>query len=95
MSQLNNKKRSDSNLESKKNSIDSNDDFEDWNILLYGDFLKNDERVYQPLNNFKQLASILSEYQMRSNMSGNAARQIVFFKEGKKEKGKRRNLGRK
>jgi dynein heavy chain len=48
--------------------------------LLYGDFLKNDDRVYQPLSNWKQLESVLSEYQMRSNMSGHATKQIVFFK---------------
>lgn len=50
-------------------------------MLIYGDFMKNDERVYQPLNNWKQLVSVLSEYQMRSNMSGHATKQIVFFKE--------------
>ena len=50
-------------------------------ILLYGDFMKNDDRIYQPLNNWKQLVSILSEYQMRSNMTGHATKQIVFFKE--------------
>ncbi len=53
----------------------------DTDLMLYGDFIKNDERVYQPLNNWKQLISILSEYQMRSNMSGHATKQIVFFKE--------------
>ena len=49
--------------------------------LLYGDFMKNDERIYQPLSNWKQLISVLSEYQMRSNMSGHVSKQIVFFKE--------------
>ena len=49
---------------------------------LYGDFLKNDDRVYQPLNNWKQLISVLSEYEMRrSNVTGNVTKQIVFFKE--------------
>lgn len=50
-------------------------------FCLYGDFIKNDERVYQPLRNWKQLVSVLSEYQMRSNMSGHSTKQIVFFKE--------------
>ena len=49
--------------------------------ILYGDFIKNDERVYQPLRNWKQLVSVLSEYQMRSNMTGHVTKQIVFFKE--------------
>ena len=49
---------------------------------LYGDFLKNDDRVYQPLNNWKQLISVLSEYEMRrSNVTGHVTKQIVFFKE--------------
>lgn len=59
----------------------SDDMHDDSHILLYGDFMKNDERVYQPLNNWKQLVSVLSEYQMRSNMTGYATKQIVFFKE--------------
>ena len=50
-------------------------------FLIYGDFMKNEERLYQSLNNWKQLVSVLSEYQMRSFMAGNAAKQIVFFKE--------------
>ena len=50
-------------------------------VLLYGDFLKNDERVYQPLSNWNQIVSVLSEYQMRSNMAGHVTKQIVFFKE--------------
>jgi dynein heavy chain len=44
--------------------------------------MKSDDRVYQPLKNWKQLVSVLSDYQMRSNMSGNAAnKHLVFFKE--------------
>ena len=54
---------------------------EDWEFLLYGDFIKNDERVYQPLNNWRQLVSILSDYQMKSSMSGYGSKRIVFFKE--------------
>jgi dynein heavy chain len=61
-----------------KSSDSSGDDF---GLFLYGDFLKNDERVYHQLNNWKQVVSVLSEYQMRSNMSGHATKQIVFFKE--------------
>lgn len=50
--------------------------------VLYGDFMKSDDRVYQPLNNWKQLVSVLSDYQMRSNMSGSSAnKHLVFFKE--------------
>jgi dynein heavy chain len=51
------------------------------NTLIYGDFIKTDDRIYQPLNNWKQIVSILGEFQMRSNMAGHATRQIVFFKE--------------
>ena len=51
-------------------------------IFLYGDFVKNEDRVYHPFTSWKQLVSVLSEYQMRSNMSGHASsKQIVFFKE--------------
>ena len=57
----------------KKQKINQEDDKSD--IILYGDFMKNDERVYQPLKNWKQLIGVLSDYQMRSNI------QIVFFKE--------------
>ena len=54
---------------------------EDNHLLLYGDFLKNEERVYQPLTDWKQLISILSDYQLRSNMTGQLSKRIVFFKE--------------
>ncbi len=54
---------------------------ENSSVVLYGDFIKNDERIYQPLRNWKQLVSVLSEYQMRSNMAGHVTKQIVFFKE--------------
>ena len=39
--------------------------------------MKNDERIYQPLKNWKQLIGVLSDYQMRSNTGFH----IVFFKE--------------
>lgn len=51
------------------------------NVLLYGDFLKPDDRVYQPISDWKQLVSVLSEYQIRYNMSGASFQKIVFFKE--------------
>ena len=51
------------------------------NIFLYADFMKNEDRLYQKLTNWKQIVSILSEYQMRSNMSGLTTKQIVFFRE--------------
>lgn len=54
---------------------------EDESVFLFADFLKPEERVYQPLTSWKQLVSVLSEFQMRSNMSGHASKQIVFFKE--------------
>jgi dynein heavy chain len=54
---------------------------EDEILLIYGDFLKNDERVYQPLTDWKQLISIISDYQNRANMSGQNSQRIVFFKE--------------
>lgn len=66
------------------NSVEETEQFgdeENNDLLLYGDFIKNDERVYQPLRNWKQLVSVLSEYQMRSNMAGHITKQIVFFKE--------------
>ena len=65
----------------EKRSPRNMDEDESSGTLVYGDFMKNDERVYQPLNNWKQLVSVLSEYQMRSNMSGLVSKQIVFFKE--------------
>jgi dynein heavy chain len=72
-----NTSRSDRSSETR--SSDSSTD--DLSLFLYGDFLKNDERIYQQLHNWKQVVSVLSEYQMRSNMSGKATNQIVFFKE--------------
>lgn len=62
-------------------SIASSIDDESRTTLLYGDFIKNEERVYQPFTNWKQLVSVLSEYQMRSNMTGHVSRQLVFFRE--------------
>ena len=50
-------------------------------MLLYGDFLKNEERLYQPIADWKQLVSVLSDYQIRSNMSGHLSHKMVFFKE--------------
>lgn len=58
-----------------------NDDEINNQFIIYADFIKSDERIYQPLNNWKQLVSVLSDYQMRSNMSGRSSKQIVFFKE--------------
>ena len=43
--------------------------------------MKNDDRIYQPLKNWKQLIGVLSDYQMRSGSGFNMSRQIVFFKE--------------
>lgn len=65
--------KSNEKRKTKKSKASSDDDKTE--IILYGDFMKNDERVYQPLRNWKQLIGVLSEYQMRSNI------QIVFFKE--------------
>jgi dynein heavy chain len=58
-------------------SSQSPDDY----LLLYGDFLKHEDRIYQPLTDWKQLTSILSDYQIRSNMTGHLTQRIVFFKE--------------
>lgn len=74
-------KKSDEQQQTNQNQREHPSSAIDSDLILYGDFIKNDERVYQPLNNWKQLVSILSEYQMRSNMSGHATKQIVFFKE--------------
>jgi len=56
------------------------DSEENADIVLYGDFMKSDERIYQPLKNWKQIVGVLSDYQMRSS-SGFISKQIVFFKE--------------
>ena len=74
------------NVNPKKSNIfqkdsDPSQPSEEDNLLLYGDFLKNDERVYQPLTDWKQLISIISDYQNRANMSGQNSQRIVFFKE--------------
>lgn len=70
--------------QSVKSQEENKDTFDETTItefVIYGDFMKNDERIYQPLSNWKQLVSVLSEYQMRSNMTGHGTKQIVFFKE--------------
>ena len=61
--------------------LQSGDPLKSNGMVKPGDFMKNEERVYQSLSNWKQLISVLSEYQMRSYMAGHAAKQIVFFKE--------------
>jgi dynein heavy chain, axonemal len=66
------------NIQNNPNDLNS---VEGVHTRLYGDFMKSDDRVYQPLNNWKQLLSVLSEYQMRSNMSGQVNKQIAFFRE--------------
>lgn len=74
-----NVKRKISNIFEKDS--DSVQQSEDDQLLLYGDFLKNEDRVYQPLTDWKQLISIISDYQVRSNMTGQNSQRIVFFKE--------------
>lgn len=62
--------------QSQPESQDKND-----YMLLYGDFLKTDDRIYQQLTEWKQLVAVLSDYQLRSNMSGHLGQRMVFFKE--------------
>ncbi len=70
-----------SNKSVKSQKSKANSEEERLDIILYGDFMKNDDRIYQPLKNWKQLIGVLSDYQMRSGSGFNMSRQIVFFKE--------------
>lgn len=49
--------------------------------LLFCDFLKSDDRLYQQLTDWKQCCPIFLDYQMRFNLSGRSTLKMVFFKE--------------
>ena len=49
--------------------------------LLFCNFLKSDDRLYQQLNDWRQCCPILLDYQMRHNLNGHSTLKMVFFKE--------------
>lgn len=51
------------------------------NPLLFCNFLKADERLYQQLTDWRQCCPIFLDYQMRYNTSGQSPLKMVFFKE--------------
>jgi dynein heavy chain len=51
------------------------------NPLLFCNFLKSDDRLYQQLNDWKQCCPIFLDYQMKHNLSGYSTLKMVFFKE--------------
>jgi dynein heavy chain len=51
------------------------------NPLLFCNFLKSDDRLYQQLSDWRQCCSIFLDYQMRHNLSGHSTLKMVFFKE--------------
>lgn len=51
------------------------------NPLLFCNFLKSDDRLYQQLNDWKQCCPIFLDYQMKHNLSEHSPLKMVFFKE--------------
>ncbi|CAF1414036.1 unnamed protein product [Rotaria sordida] len=51
------------------------------NPLLYCNFLKSDDRLYQQLHDWHQCCPIFLDYQMRHNLSEHSTLNMVFFKE--------------
>ncbi|CAF4669138.1 unnamed protein product [Rotaria sp. Silwood1] len=51
------------------------------NPLLYCNFLKSDDRLYQQLHDWRQCCPIFLDYQMRHNLSEHSTLNMVFFKE--------------
>ncbi|CAF5025333.1 unnamed protein product [Rotaria magnacalcarata] len=51
------------------------------NPLLFCNFLKSDDRLYQQLHDWRQCCSIFLDYQMRHNLSEHSTLNMVFFKE--------------
>ena len=51
------------------------------NPLLFCNFLKSDDRLYQQLNDWKQCCPIFLDYQMKHNLSEHSTLKMVFFKE--------------
>jgi dynein heavy chain len=51
------------------------------NPLLFCNFLKADDRLYQQLNDWRQCCPVFLDYQMKHNLSGYSPLKMVFFKE--------------
>lgn len=51
------------------------------NPLLFCNFLKSDDRLYQQVNDWRQCCPIFLDYQLRHNLSGSSTLKMVFFKE--------------
>lgn len=49
--------------------------------LLFCNFLKSDERLYQQVHDWKQCCQIFLDYQLRHNLSEHSTLNMVFFKE--------------
>jgi dynein heavy chain len=49
--------------------------------LLFCNFLKADDRLYQQLNDWRQCCPIFLDYQMKHNLSEHSTLNMVFFKE--------------
>lgn len=49
--------------------------------LLFCNFLKSDDRLYQQLSDWRQCCPIFLDYQMRYNLNGHSTLKMVFFKE--------------
>ncbi|CAF0983043.1 unnamed protein product [Adineta steineri] len=51
------------------------------NPLLFCNFLKSDDRLYQQLNDWRQCCPVFLDYQMKQALSGQSTLKMVFFKE--------------
>ncbi len=49
--------------------------------LLFCNFLKSDDHLYQQLNDWRQCCPIFFDYQMKHSLSGHSTLKMVFFKE--------------
>lgn len=49
--------------------------------LLFCNFLKSDDRLYQQLNDWRQCCPLFLDYQMRYNLHVKSTLKMVFFKE--------------
>ncbi|CAF0810656.1 unnamed protein product [Adineta ricciae] len=51
------------------------------NPILFCNFLKSDDRLYQQLNDWRQCCPVFLDYQMKQSLSGQSTLKMVFFKE--------------
>ena len=51
------------------------------NPLLFCNFLKSDDYLYQRVNDWRQCCSLFLDYQMKHNLSEHSTLNMVFFKE--------------